>query len=60
MEAKQQFQRPETGNPRLSILTASVMADACCAGGPKSETMALTEPGIWGMSVCIDTFIPQN
>ena len=42
--------------PRQPILgfrsvTASVMVDACCAGGPKSETIALTEPGIWRMSV---------
>ena len=27
------------------------MVNTCCAGGPKSETVALTEPGIWGMSV---------
>ena len=51
MEASNEFQRPETGNPRLSLLTASVMAVACCGGGPKSETMALTEPGFRGMSV---------
>jgi hypothetical protein len=50
MEQSSEFQRPETGNPRLSLLTASVMADACCRR-PKKRNDGPHEPGIWGMSV---------